>query len=112
MIDTATSIGHVATAVLVRRLVQDGNSEPDDAGHQEAEHDDPQRAVRRAAVPAQIRVGAADRRDDVDVRRVRREHERRRRAAPGARQRRARQRQREQRVGQIVHDLLSRDSLI
>ena len=55
-------------------------------------------------MPLQVRhAAAARRRDDVDVRGVRREHERGGRAAPGAAEGRARQRQREEGVGDVVH---------
>ena len=67
----------------------------DDGGDDEPERDDPQRPVRRPAVPAEIRAGTPERGDDVEIRRVGREHKRRGRAAAGPCQRRSRQRQRE-----------------
>ena len=68
-----------------------------------AEADDPERTVRRAAMPREVRHAAARRRDDVDVRGVRREDQRRGRAAARAPERRAAERHGEQRVGEVVH---------
>ena len=105
IVDTDASIANDAFSAPGgggRRSVDRPPAEPDEAGRQQAEADDAERAVRGAAVPVQVRRAAARGGDDVDVGGVRGDEEGRRRAASGAPERRAPERRAEQRVSEVV----------
>src|SRR5207342_2219625 len=70
---------------------------------QRAEQDDSEWAVRRSAMPLKIRGAAAHRRDDVDIGRIRGQHERGGCAPSCAAQTGASKRDGEQRVCEVVH---------
>jgi hypothetical protein len=82
--------------------IQDAAAGPDNSCRRDAQTHDAERAMRRTAMPPEIIERSAGGRHDVDIRRVRGEEQRGRRAAAGAPERRARQRQREQAVRQII----------
>ena len=77
--------------------------EHDESGARQRETDQSERPVRDAAMPFEVFRRAAGGRHEVDVRRIRRQEERRGRAAARAAQRRARKRDPEQAVCDVVH---------